>query len=52
MNRSANIIRAIKIKKKEMNACTKGRYKEYVQGIDGETWGKETTEKTYAYIGE
>jgi hypothetical protein len=37
MNRSANIIRAIKIKKKEINAFTKGGNEEYVQGIDGET---------------
>lgn len=46
MNRSANITRAIKIKKKEMKACTKGRDEEYVQAIDGETWGKESSEKT------
>jgi hypothetical protein len=36
MNRSANIIRANKIKKKEINACTKGEDEEYALGIEGE----------------
>lgn len=52
MNCLAIIIRAIKIKKKEMNACTKGGNEEYAQSIDGDNWGKETTEKTCAFIVE